>query len=89
MDHRRKPNLATIRETARQYPFLSEASIRDKRYHSLPRLSANGEPIPPNGWGRCFVKLGNGPRARVLLDLDQLDAVLEQGRVAPIPKAAA
>lgn len=84
---RSAPNLVPIREAVRKRPFLgSEASLRDKWYHAQPRQSARGETIPPNGWARCFVKLGEGKRAPLLVDLDQLDALIENHRAAPIPQ---
>lgn len=73
--------LATIRETARLYPFLSEASLRDKIYHSRKRFSARGETIPANGWASCVVRVGNtGPKTKILLDLDEIDRLIESGR---------
>ncbi len=79
---RSAPNLATIRETARKYPFLSEATLRDKVYHSRERLVRQRRDIPPNGFARCIVKLGR----QILIDLDQLDALIEEHRAAPIPE---
>lgn len=73
---RRPPNLVTIEEAARQRPFFTPASLRDKRYHGRPRLSARGEVIPPNGFADVFVVVGR----RVLVDLDRLDERVEAGR---------
>ncbi len=83
---RTKANLATIRETAKRYPWFSEATIRDKVYHSRERMSARGEKIPPNGFARCVVKLDHdaSKRGQILIDLDQLDAWIEEHRCAPI-----
>jgi len=75
----RVPNLLPIREVAKRRPYLSEATLRDKWYHARPRLSATGSEIPPNGWAACFVKLGR----QVLVDIDVLDALVEQHRAAP------
>ena len=47
------PNLATIRDPAKKYPYFSEATIRDKVYHSRERISARGEILPANGFARC------------------------------------
>lgn len=85
---RRKPNLATVEETAKKYPFLTPASIRDRIYHATPRLSARGETIPPNGFGRCVIRIGQGKQARIFIDLDQFEEWLEGYRLAPLPATA-
>jgi hypothetical protein len=37
---------------------LAEATLRDLRFHSEDRKSADGRTIPGNGFARAFLKLG-------------------------------
>lgn len=81
MDHR-PLNLVPIEEAARQRPFFTPASLRDKRYHSQPRLNSRGEQIEPNGFADVFVTIGR----RVFVDLERLDAKVEAGRGVWAPR---
>lgn len=73
---RRGPNFVTITDAAIQRPFLKPTRLRDLRYHSRPRINARGEEIPPNGFGDVFVEIGR----TVFVDLDRLDAKIEENR---------
>ena len=75
--------LDTIAATAERYN-LTEAQVRDYVYHSVSRLNAQGDPIPPNGLAQAVVRV-NG---RVLLDRTRMRAWLEAHRGlpnAPVP----
>jgi hypothetical protein len=76
----RIPNLGQVSDIARENGSFSESSLRDLIYHAVPRLSARGEQIPPNGFGSCIVRVGR----RVLIDREAFATWLERGRVAPI-----
>jgi len=39
-----------------------EATLRDRHFHSRPRVAANGQTIPGNGFERAFVKIGRSVR---------------------------
>ena len=80
MVERRGPNLAEVREIANENPKFREPSLRDLIYHSVPRLTAKGETVPPNGFAPCIVRVGR----RVLIDRDAFAKWLEQQRVAPL-----
>jgi hypothetical protein len=60
------PNIAPVKEVSRRYPQFSEPTLRDLIYHSVPRLSARGETIPPNGFAPCIVRIGG----KVTINLD-------------------
>ena len=79
------PDLCTVAEMSRTMPVFPEASFRDLIYHSEPRLSARGEPIPPNGFARCIVRIGR----RVLIDRAEFVQYLEARRAAPPSRGAA
>jgi hypothetical protein len=77
MDQRRTPRLFSIPAAAQELgPAFPVATIRDRRYHALPRLRADGTMSEPNGFADAFVKVGG----KVLVDLDRFVERLEQGR---------
>ncbi len=73
---RRIPNLVGIAEAAARLPGIPEPTLRDFVYHAEPRLTANGETTPANGFDVCIVRLGR----RVLIDFDALLDWIESHR---------
>lgn len=73
---RRVPNLVSVREAAARLPVIPEPSFRDLIYHAEPRLAADGEVIPPNGFAPCIVRLNR----RVLIDFDAVLDWIETNR---------
>lgn len=69
--------LATIEQTAEQYPF-SAAALRDLKFRAFDRRNSRGEVISGNGTGIAGVWLQVG--RKVLVDLDRLEAWLEGHR---------
>ena len=65
---RRVPNLKPLDEVSKLIPAFPEATLRDLVYHAEPRLGADGEAIPANGFDVCIVRIGR----RVFLDFDRL-----------------
>jgi hypothetical protein len=72
-------DLVSIADLAREFPAMSASSIRDLVYHSTARMSARGDPIPPNGFAVCIVRIGK----RVLIDRRAFAAWIEARRAAP------
>jgi hypothetical protein len=78
--HQRIPRLVTVKRLAQLHPeTFPEVRTRDLIYHSVQRISARGEVIPPNGFASCIVRL-----AGVQIDLDALPLWIENSRVAPL-----
>src|SRR5438874_742793 len=85
MDDKSIPRLVSVRRLAELCPdAFPEARTRDLIYHAQERVSARGEPIPPNGFGSCVIKKAG----RVLVDLDTLPTWLDSGRMAPAAQLA-
>jgi hypothetical protein len=62
------PHLVTVKRLADLCPDLfPQPRTRDLIYHSEPRISAQGETIPPNGFASCIVRAAGC----VLIDLTQ------------------
>jgi hypothetical protein len=71
------PLLFSIAKTAKQAgPAFPEPTLRDLVYHSEPRLGADGETKPANGFAVCVVRI-NG---RVLIDWDRFLGWIESNR---------
>ena len=71
------PILQSVDETARHLgPAFPAPTLRDLVYHSAPRLAANGELKPANGFAICIVRIGG----RVLLDWERLLEWIETHR---------
>ena len=74
------PLLQSVAETAaRLGPAFPEPTVRDLIYHAEPRLGANGETLPANGFGRCIVRVGR----KVLLDWTAVLDFIESRRQSP------
>lgn len=82
---RRVPNLKPLTEVSKLVPALPEKTLRDLVYHAEPRLRADGETIPPNGFDVCVVRIG----CRVFIDLDRLIDWIEGCRLSRRARAAA
>ncbi len=75
--HPNIPRLVSVKRLAELYPEqFPQARTRDLIYHSVPRISARGEAIPPNGFASCIVRRGG----KVELDLDAIPLWVEQCR---------
>ena len=78
--HGKIPNLASTKAFSTAHPEFPENTVRDWIYHAEERITARGEPIPPNGFASCIVRVGR----LVFIDLDALAVWLERGRAAPL-----
>ncbi len=76
----RIPDLASVAELAGEHSQFPVPTLRDLIYHAEERVTARGEPIPPNGFASCIVRVGR----RVLIDRDAFAQWIERGRAAPI-----
>lgn len=76
----RAKRVATIGQTAKQYPAFTAPALRDLKFKAHDRKNSRGETIRGNGTGPAGVWLQIG--RKVLVDLDRFDAWLDSHRGA-------